>query len=152
MDWQSKASVIPTHDIRPSPHNCLLRLVTFRKSASTQWQWIHNESFGRSSRHLDSRYDRCLKQLLPPDFCYLPTCRSYNLPSTALLASPPREIDVWSLGNSNRNPDFPDGFCHQIRDLKYTVPPFWVFPGWHYAHCDRPRHLEPMAVCVCHLV
>jgi len=26
--------------------------------------------------------------------------------------------------------------CHHIRDRKY-VPPFWVFPDWHFSHSDR---------------
>jgi len=46
------------------------------------------------------------------------------------------EIDVWLLGNSNRNPGSRFTICHQIRDRKYGSA-IWVFPGWHFSQSDR---------------
>jgi len=48
------------------------------------------------------------------------------------------EIDLWLLGNSNRNPGRLR-ICYQIRDRKYSSADLGV-PGRHFAHCDRNGH------------
>jgi len=48
------------------------------------------------------------------------------------------EIYIWLLGNSNRKPGFSIQSLPSDRfAIGSTVPPFWVFQGWHFAHSNR---------------
>jgi len=54
------------------------------------------------------------------------------------------EIHLWLVGNSNRKRR--NGFANSESAIRFTigrtVPPFWVFPGRHFTHCDRNGELE----------